>query len=380
MKNIKKSILGLVVLSLGLTVSLSFTQVTDAKEAKEERKILYYRNPMDPSITSPTFMKDSMGMDYIPVYEEETAQSEKAPTVKITLTQQQLIGVKTEPVRVRPLMRMIRTVAKIAFDPELYKAEQEFIQAYRAKETVKSSQSSEINGRLEALAQASAFRLKLQGLSDRQIEELRNKTQPDSALLISDALNPYAWAYLTIYEYDLGSIKAGDHIVLKTIAYPGEEFSGTIETIDPVLDMNTRSVRARARIDNPDGKLKPNMYADAFIHIDLGEKLAVARSAVLDTGIRKMVYIDLGKGQFRAKVVEVGPEAVSVGGAEELRYFPVIKGLKENDAVVTTGNFLIDSQSQLTGGMSALWGGATEIKQEEEQSQERQDTKTQQGH
>lgn len=387
MKNLRKLIAGLILLFLGLTTSLYFTQAAEAKEEKKERKVLYYRNPMDPSITSPTFMKDSMGMDYIPVYampagrqeEEQASGPEEASTVKITPTQQQLIGVKTEPVIARSLMRMIRTVAKIAFDPELYKAEQEFIQAFRAKEAVKSNQPSEINERLEALVLASALKLKLQGLSDEQIEELKTKTHSDPSLLISDTLSPYVWAYLTLYEYDLGSIKPGDHVVLKIIAYPGEEFSGTIKAIDPVLDMNTRSVRARVRIDNPDGKLKPNMYADAIIHVDLGEKLAVVRSAVLDTGIRKIVYIDLGKGQFRAQEIEVGPEAVSMAGGEETRYYPVIKGLKENDIVVTTGNFLIDSQSQLTGGMSALWGGSTEIKQEGEEKAG-QETTTQHRH
>ncbi len=130
--------------------------------------------------------------------------------------------------------------------------------------------------------------------------------------------------------------------------------------------MNTRGVRARVQIENPEGKLKPNMYGDAFIHIDLGEKLALPKEAVLDTGLRKIVYIDLGKGQFKAQEVELGPEAVAVADGQESKFFPVIKGLSENEIVVTTGNFLIDSQSQLTGGMSALWGGATEIKQEGE--------------
>jgi hypothetical protein len=381
MKNrIKKIVIGLVLFLLFSGTFLYFAPEARAKDEKQEQKILYYRNPMDPSITSPTFMKDSMGMDYIPVYEEEEAagESSQESIVKIREVQQQLIGVKTEPVKKLRLMQMVRTVAKIAFDPELYKAQAEFIQAHKAKEAVKSSESPEINERLEALVLASALKLKLQGLSDEQIEELKTKTQSDLALLITDSLSPYAWAYLTIYEYDLGSIKPGDHVILKTIAYPGEEFSGTIKAIDPVLDMNTRSVRARVRIDNPDGKLKPNMYGDAFIHVDLGEKLAVVRSAVLDTGIRKIVYIDLGKGQFKAQEVEVGPEAVAIVEGEEREYFPVIKGLKENDTVVTTGNFLIDSQSQLTGGMSALWGSATEIKGEEKQAG--QDMKTQHRH
>ena len=111
------------------------------------------------------------------------------------------------------------------------------------------------------------------------------------------------------------------------------------------------------------------MYADALIHIDLGEKLAIPREAVLDTGIRKIVYVDLGKGKFKAQEVEVGNEAIAVVEGQERKFFPVIKGLNENDIVVTTGNFLIDSQSQLTGGMSALWGGATEIKEEEIKTQ-----------
>lgn len=365
-KKIRKIITGFMILFLSLGIFLCFTAKLNAKDEKKEKKILYYRNPMNPSITSPTFMKDSMGMDYIPVYEETEEGSVQEAVVKISGAQQQLIGVKTETIISRPLMQMIRTVAKIAYDPELYKAEQEFIQAYKTKEAMKSNQSSAISQRLDALVLAAAFKLKLQGLGDEQIEALKTKSESDRGLLLSDALSPYVWAYLTIYEYDLGSIKVGNHIVLETIAYPGEEFSGKIVAIDPVLDVNTRSVRARVQVDNPESKLKPNMYGDAFIHVDSGEKLAVPREAVLDTGARKIVYVELGKGQFKAQEVEVGPEAIAVVAGQERKFFPIIKGLNENDIVVTTGNFLIDSQSQLTGGISALWGGATEIKQESE--------------
>jgi len=292
---------------------------------------------------------------------QETAQE---GTVKLKDGQQELIGVTTERIVNRPLMRMIRTVAKIAFDPELYKAQTEFIQAYKTKKTLDPGASSELMQRLDALAAASAFKLKLQGLSDEQIEALKSEVESDRSLLISDSQTPYSWAYLTLYEYDLGSVKVGDHVAIKAIAYPGEEFSGKITAIDPVLDMNTRSVRARVQVDNPQGKLKPNMYADALIHIDLGEKLSLPKEAVLDTGIRKIVYIDLGKDEFKAREVEVGSEAIAVVDSQERKYFPVIKGLEENDIVVTNGNFLIDSQSQLSGGMSALWGASMEIEQE----------------
>jgi len=369
----KKIIIAVIFLFAGLF--LSFPHEIHAQNENKARKILYYRNPMNPAITSPTFMKDSMGMDYIPVYADEEnadAGAKEESTVTIKESQQKLIGVKTEPIVSRALMRMIRTVAKIAYDPELYKTEQELIQAVKLKEDLKSGSQDTIK-QAEALVSAAELKLKLLGLSDQQIEELKTKTESDKSLIISDASSPYAWAYITIYEYDLGEVKIGDHVVLKAVAYPGEEFSGQIVALDPVLDANTRSVRARVRIDNPQAKLKPNMYLDAFIHVDLGENLALPKEAVLDTGIRKIVYIDLGKGQFKAQEVEAGPEAVSMVGGEERKYFPVLKGLKENDAVVTSGNFLIDSQSQLTGGMSALWGGSTEIKQEG-------DTKTEHRH
>lgn len=334
-----------------------------AKDEKKDRKILYYRNPMNPSITSPTFMKDSMGMDYIPVYEDEK-EATQGLSVKISQGQQQLIGVKTEPVLTLRLMQMVRTVAKIAYDPELYQAEQEFIEAVRAKEAIKANQAPEVSKRLEALVEAARLKLRLQGLSEEQIEELKNQVQSDRSLLISDTSLPYVWAYAVIYEYDLSLVKAGDHVILKAVAYPDEEFNGIIRAIDPVLDMNTRSSRVRIQVENREAKLKPNMYADAFIHIELGEQLAVPREAVLDTGLRKIVYLDLGKGEFKAQEIETGPEAIAVIDGKERKFFPVIKGLRENDTVVTKGNFLVDSQSQLSGGMSALWGGATEIKQE----------------
>ena len=286
--------------------------------------------------------------------------------VRISQNQQELIGVKTEKIMIRPLMRMIRTVAKIAYDPDLYKAQSEFIHAYKTKAEIEANQSPEISQRLEAMLIASGLKLKLMGLSDEQIEGLKNEVGSDRSLLLSDNLSPYVWAYLAIYEYDLGSVEAGDHVVITSVAYPAEEFNGKIVAMDPVLDKDTRSVRARVQIDNPQGKLKPNMYADAIIHIDLDKNLAVPCEAVLDMGLRKVVYLDLGMGQFKAQEVEVGPEAIAITDGEERKFFPLIKGLKEGDSVVTAGNFLIDSQSQLSGGMSALWGGATEIKQEKE--------------
>ena len=369
----KNTLVKFIVLSaiclIGIGSILLSVSATYAVDGKNERKIKYYRNPMNPSITSPTFMKDSMGMDYIPVYEEgtEAASSSLSQTVKISKDKQELIGVKTEVVLKRPLMRMVRTVAKIAYDPDLYVAQEEYIQSLKTVEATKNSALASVSEQSNSLVEASKLKLRLLGLSDMQIEELKTKTESDRGLIISDSLTSYVWAYLTIYEYDLDIVKVGDHVILKIIAYPDEEFQGEIVSIDPVLDMNTRSVRGRVRIDNPQGRLKLNMYADAFLHIDLGKILALPKEAVLDTGIRKIIYMDLGKGEFAAREVKVGQEAIGVIDGQERKFFPVIKGVGENEAVVTNGGFLIDSQSQLTGGMSALWGSASEIKQETNQ-------------
>ncbi|MFA5117282.1 MAG: efflux RND transporter periplasmic adaptor subunit [Candidatus Omnitrophota bacterium] len=358
----KKSIIIVMFLFSGLF--LSFMHEIYAQNEKKARKVLYYRNPMNPVITSPTFMKDPMGMDYIPVYadqENADAGMKEQATIKVRESQQKLIGVKTEPVLSRTLMRMIRTVAQIAYDPELYKTETEFIQAVKLKEELKLGTPDALS-QADALVLAAGLKLKLLGLSGQQIEELKTKTESDKSLIISDPSSPYSWVYIIIYEYDLKEVKTDAHVVLQAVAYPGKEFSGQIVALDPVLDANTRSVRARVKIDNPLAELKPNMYLDAFIHIDLGENLALPREAVLDTGIKKIVYIDLGKGEFAAREVEVGQEAIAIIDGQERGFFPVTKGVRESESVVTNGGFLIDSQSQLSGGMSALWGSASEIK------------------
>ena len=334
----KNKLGNLIVLSticlLGIGSFLMPMRTTYAAEGKKERKILYYRNPMNPSISSPTFMKDSMGMDYIPVYEEEAevGSVSSSQTVKISKDKQELIGVKTEVVLKRPLMRMVRTLAKIAYDPDLYVAQEEYIQSLKTAETTKNSALTSVSTQSNSMVEAAKLKLKLLGLSDKQIEELRTKAESDRGLIISDSLTPYVWAYLTIYEYDLDTVKVGDHVTLKAIAYPEDEFQGEIVSIDSVLDMNTRSVRGRVRINNPQGKLKPNMYADAFLHIDLGESLALPKEAVLDTGIKKLVYIDLGKDEFEAREVEVAHKAIAVIDGQEREFFPVIKGLKENES------------------------------------------------
>jgi len=165
------------------------------------------------------------------------------------------------------------------------------------------------------------------------------------------------WIYAYIYEYDLSWIEVGQKAMVTFGAYPGETFYGTIAFIDPFLNPKTRSVRVRIGLSNPDGRFRPEMFADVDVQVPAGEVLAVPKTAVLGTGLRKIAYLDQGDGEFVGVEVTIGPEAKG--------FYPVLSGLSPGDQVVTTANFLIDSQTQLLTGASALYGGAKEIKEGE---------------
>lgn len=352
---------------------LFFTLPADAQ--KKERKILYYRDPMNPKITSQAPAKDPMGMDYLPVYEEETASefgSSAGIQVNLNARDVELAGVVSEPVNSLHLFKDIRTVGKVAYDPQLYQSEEEFIQALVAKEALQKSSAEEVKIRSTRLVDASRLKLRLLGLSEAQIDELAKIRQPDRSLIISDGLNPSVWIYADIYESDLSWIKQGQSVKVTAISFPAEEFSGKISAIDPVINPMTRSTRIRAKIDNPQLKLKPEMYVDIFIEAYLTDEegnhkmaLAIPQNALLDTGERKIVYLDLGKGEYLGKEVEAGPAASAYVNGQKQEFYLVAKGLKEGDRVVTRANFLIDSQSQISGAAAAAYGGALGAQEEQ---------------
>ena len=294
---------------------------------KKERKILYYRNPMNPEVTSPVPMKDSMGMDYVPVYEEGKGEAQTALTITISPEKQQLIGVKTEPVKKMNLEKTISASGKIAYDPNLVASQQEFIQALNNRDTLPQS-----------LIDASADKLRLLGMGDDEIIELE-KTRKAQTNLYLPTKGENVWAYISIYEYEIGLVKKGSSVEIESIAYPGEVFKGNIVSINPVLDAATRTNQVRVEVLNPDDKLKPEMFVNAKIHADIGEKLAIPESAVLDTGLRKIVYLSEEGDVLESREVTLGQKANG--------YYEVLGGLNEGDIVVTSGNFLVDSESRL---------------------------------
>jgi len=312
---------------------------TAATEGAKEQKILYYRNPMNPQATSPVPMKDSMGMDYIPIYEEGASTAAGAgPTVMISPERQQMIGVKTEAVQIRDLTKTVRVSGKVAYDPELVVTQEEFVGALNTQDNVKDSPLQDVIDRAKSLTEAARNKLKLLGMNEDQISVLE-KTRKAETNLYLPGKGENVWAYINVYEYEIGFIKVGDSVDIEAVAYPGEKFAGSVVSISPVLDPATRTNQVRVEVPNTDDKLKPEMFVNAIIKESLGSKLAVPETAVLDTGIRKIVYLLQANDVLESREVTIGQKAEN--------HYEVISGLKVGDVVVVSGNFLVDSESKL---------------------------------
>jgi len=374
------------------------------KETSAQGKVLFYRHPMNPSITSKVPAKDEMGMDYIPVYEategeanyygcgmqgqehvfsikdvegmscpicgmplirlsKEEADSLKGivSRVKIKGEQIRLAGVQTAHVTKLHLYKEIRTVGRVAYDPKLAIAQEEFVSSLKALDKIQQGNISEIKERAENLVESAKRKLILLGLSYEQIEELRQTRKIQTSLILPEEK---MWIYGDVYEYELSWLKAGAKVKVTTSSLPGEEFYGVISSVNPVLDPKTRSVRFRAQVNNPDLRLKPEMYVDVIIMSMYSgsegqrEVLAIPVDSVLDTGMRKIVWIDRGDGEYEGREVQIGPEATTTVEGKEGKFYPILKGLSEGEQIVTKANFLIDSQSQITGVAAAAYGGA----------------------
>jgi len=306
---------------------------------RKGRRILYYRNPMNPQATSPAPLKDSMGMDYVPVYEEASLPAvSSGPAVRISPQRQQMIGVKVEPVKVIALTKVVRVSGKIAYDPELAVTQEEFIQALKVQNDVKNSPLQDVIDRARMLTEAARHKLKLLGMDDGQISVLENTQRAETNLYLP-VRGENVWAYIFVYEYEIGAVKIGDSVDIEAVAYPGEKFTGKVVSINPVLDPITRTNQVRVEVPNPNNKLKPEMFISALIKESLGPRLAVPATAVLDTGLRKIVYLSEKDNVLESREVTLGQKAEN--------YYEVLSGLKEGDAVVTSGNFLVDSESKL---------------------------------
>ncbi len=314
-------------------------------------RILYWTDPMIPGYKSGKPGKSPMGMDLVPVYAEgqRAVEAEAIPEgytpILISPQKQQLIGVKTAPALRRRITKTIRTAGKIAYDPELYQAQEAYLQTLRAHERAKTGSIPEIAEQSARLLESSRMRLRLLGLSEGLVADMATWQGPDRRLLASDPSGD-VWVYAPVYEFELPLVKVGQVITIDGPSIPSGTFEGTLRAIDPVLDPETRTVRVRALLRNPDGILKPEMYVNVTIDVALGEVLAVPEEAVFHTGTRQIIFVDKGHGLFEPREVTLGAKAEGV--------YEVKSGIEAGEVVVTSGNFLIDSESRLKAALDGM--------------------------
>ncbi len=337
-----------------VTCPVCGTHIAEAAEPPQApaRKVLYWTDPMLPGYKADKPGKSPMGMDLVPVYEEShtehAAGAEPPPgyaPVLLSPQKQQLIGVRTAPAQQRRLVKTIRTVGRIAYDPELYQAQEEYLQALRAAER---STGSEVPGMAEQsrqLVDSARTRLRLLGLTEALIDDLGAQAAPDRRLLLTDPAGE-VWLYAPIYEYELPVVSVGQRITAEVPSVAGMSLVGTIQAIDPILDAQTRTARARALLQDPGHLVKPQMFVNATIEVDTGEALAIPEEAVFSTGTRHLVFVDRGQGMFEPRDVTIG---VSTGG-----FRAVLSGIADGEAVVTSGNFLLDSESRLKAALKGV--------------------------
>ncbi|MFO1424761.1 MAG: efflux RND transporter periplasmic adaptor subunit [Candidatus Competibacteraceae bacterium] len=361
-----------------------------------ERKPVKYRHPMNPTIFSDTPAKDDMGMDYIPVYadgEEKAA----GPGFAIAPEVVNNLGVRVAPVERSDLSRRIETVGYIDYDeralshvhlrangwvenlkvrtlgervrkgdlllevyaPDLVNAQKEYLQA--------------LGGILESLKVSAHDRLLALGVPESQIQQVEKERRvPQLTAVyarqdgIVSALNIRQGMYVTpemelmtladvstvwikaeVFEQQAGWLSVGQKAEVRLPHAPGETWEGVVEYIYPDVDAKTRAVRARLRFPNPGERLKFNMFADVIIHATPRAKaLNIPREALIHTGTEQRVIVDLGGGRFEARPVTVGIEA---GDRVEIR-----SGLKEGERVVTSAQFLLDSESSVRASLQRL--------------------------
>lgn len=368
-----------------------------APTASGERRIKYYKSTMIPGEVRETPGKDSMGMDMVPVYEDEAAAAEAA-TISIDPVTIQNMGIRTVLVTNGPLRRVIRTVGTIDYNepaltdittkfkgwieklyvdatgqlvmkgaplfeiysPELYSAQTEYLIAFQGAPTADPA------GR-QALLQSARQKLKFFDISDDQVAELERTLEPRKTLRIVAPRDGFVieklavegqmveagktlyrladlglvWVYTEVYEQDLPFVQLGQEAWVRLSYLPDRAFRGRVTYVYPTVDEKTRTARVRMEFHNPGYLLKPGMFASVELRAELEPSaLLVPDMAILRSGEKNTVFVALDGGKFEPRTVTLGPRA-------EDDMYQVLSGLNEGERVVTSGQFMLDSESQL---------------------------------
>ncbi|RRJ82651.1 efflux RND transporter periplasmic adaptor subunit [Aestuariirhabdus litorea] len=370
-----------------------------------DRKPLFYRNPMNPAITSPVPAQDEMGMDYIPVFaDEEGGNDEPTGTVKIDPVMVQNIGVRTVKVEQRDLVRSVRASGRITVDesrmsrlhprtegwvekqwvsrignavrkgddllslysPQLVTSQQEYLLALDNLNALADSPFEDIRRGAEEMVSSSEQRLRLLDMPPHEIAKLRQSRQVQRAVAIESPFDGVVldigaregqyikpstemymladlskvWLLADVYEYELPWISVGDSGSMEITGLGNHSFTGTVAYIYPYAEASTRTVKVRLEFDNPQGLLKPDMFASVTIGASTRKQaLVVPSNAIVRSGSREQVFVVRGEGKFEPRQVELGYS--SDGWVE------ITSGLKAGETVVSSALFLIDSESKL---------------------------------
>ncbi len=384
-------------------------------QREPERKLLYYRHPMGLPDTSPVMKQDSMGMDYIAVYEggDDAPSPETSNQIKISTEKVQKLGVRTEAATLRVLTQTVRAVGRIepderrvytiapkfegwveqlyvnatgdvvktdqrlfeVYSPELIGAQREYLIAAQGVAAMQDA-VPEAQAGMKELAQASLQRLKNWDITEEDLRRLRDtgevkrtiayRSPVHGVVLDKPALKGMrfmpgemmykiadlstVWIIADVFEQDIELVKVGQAAMVGVDAFPGREFKTRIAYIYPTLNVATRTISVRLEIANGGGLLRPGMYAQVELSATGNNKrvVAVPDSAVIHSGRREIILVELGEGRYEAREVKLGRQGDD--------YIEVKEGVQEGERVVVSANFLIDAESDLKaviGGFAA---------------------------
>lgn len=256
--------------------------------------------------------------------------------VKLSLNKQQMIGVKVQEVQEKNLFKSIKAPGRIAFDPELYTAQSEYLEALRQWSRVKDSPIADVKENTRQMIKSSKIRLKVMGLSDDQIQNLTKKGFQSEGLLVGGQDNI---VYADVFEVDLPYIKEGQSAQISANFLQGRTLPGKVISVDQVINPETRTAKVRIKLVKSDPSIRPESYVNATIFAPLGKHMAVPLESIMDTGVDTYVFLKRDKGIFEPKKIQVVLETESEAA--------ILGGVTPGDTVVVGANFLIDSESRL---------------------------------
>ncbi len=369
------------------------------------KKIKYWTSPMDPTYIRDEPGKSPMGMELVPVYEEEGEEKEPTSTIRIDPATMQNMGVRLGRVQRKSLVKDIRTVGNITYNetkiftvntkfngwieklfvnfvgdevkkgqplfeiysPELVTAQEEYLLALDQYNRLSNSSYARVREGAERLLKASRTRMRFWDLTEAQMEKIGKSGKIQKTLTVyspasgvvtkkdafeghyvKEGVHQYeivdlssVWVDVDVYEYELPWVRKGMAAEMDLSYIPGKKYTGKVLFIYPYLDTKTRTAKLRLEFANPGYQLKPGMYANILLkRVVAKNSLVIPQEAVIDSGVRQIVFVAVGEGKFQPREVNIGLEVNE-------NEFQVLDGLQEGEEIVLSAQFMLDSESRL---------------------------------